>query len=235
MPTNYEGISLIKTFLTNKIRAAKYKIDTIEGTCDCPIRNKPNLSCTNRSSSRLISLFDEGYVLNCCGKHIRTYMKVFLFPGLTLLYNSGEFKPNPLNNLFYPSKRTFYLRFENLLHQNGLYIPTRPQIDQIVIDVFSTQEPIELPPPPPPPPHLPHLLPEQCDNYRPRYIRFFKIKDEKSNLLNDNCSICLGDLKDERSGRLDACSHVFHVSCIDKMAAHNIEHCPMCRTNIQSY
>ncbi|PIN11965.1 hypothetical protein CDL12_15430 [Handroanthus impetiginosus] len=47
----------------------------------------------------------------------------------------------------------------------------------------------------------------------------------------DLCAICLGEFKEGEGVRvLSECTHIFHVSCIDKWIE-NQPNCPLCRAN----
>lgn len=48
----------------------------------------------------------------------------------------------------------------------------------------------------------------------------------------DTCAVCLDSIRNNTIVRkLNACNHMFHISCIDRWVANNNK-CPLCRTNI---
>lgn len=55
--------------------------------------------------------------------------------------------------------------------------------------------------------------------------------EEKDYEENENCSICLTTMNNEKVINLN-CSHIFHTNCINKWIKANNNSCPMCRSSV---
>lgn len=65
-------------------------------------------------------------------------------------------------------------------------------------------------------------------------ISVYKYKRNDGVVEGTDCSVCLGEFREEESLRLlPKCSHAFHLQCIDTwLSSHS--NCPLCRANIVS-
>lgn len=63
-------------------------------------------------------------------------------------------------------------------------------------------------------------------------ITVLRYKKEDGVVQETDCSVCLGEFKEEESLRLlPKCSHAFHLQCIDTWLKSHAN-CPLCRANI---
>lgn len=72
-------------------------------------------------------------------------------------------------------------------------------------------------------------------------IKYFWLKKEKmtnkilDKEMNENqCSICLRNIKLNHVICITKCGHVFHYKCIEEVIDHNINACPNCRSNLKT-
>ncbi|KAI0500791.1 hypothetical protein KFK09_019008 [Dendrobium nobile] len=78
-----------------------------------------------------------------------------------------------------------------------------------------------------------HVLPSNgLDEALINKITVLRYKREEGLVDGTDCSVCLGEFKEEESLRLlPKCSHAFHLQCIDTWLKSHAN-CPLCRANI---
>ena len=59
----------------------------------------------------------------------------------------------------------------------------------------------------------------------------YKRLNQHSELLGDNCTICLDNFELNQGYRTLHCGHSFHKKCIDKWLREGSQECPICRAN----
>jgi len=81
---------------------------------------------------------------------------------------------------------------------------------------------------------------ESLYNYN-KIIKYIWLKKEKmtnkilDKEMNENqCSICLRNIKLNHVICMTKCGHVFHYRCIEEVIDHNINVCPNCRSNLKT-
>ncbi|VDN58070.1 unnamed protein product [Dracunculus medinensis] len=85
-----------------------------------------------------------------------------------------------------------------------------------------------------PPPSLSDPLPvgaslDQIQRFSKMY-KYIKVEDVPEN-EKERCTICLMDFEADEDVRCLCCTHVFHVTCIDRWLVYN-KKCPVCRIDL---